>query len=58
MVRMLGVLLITAGFVIFVGNFSGAFRLYPGVGVLTVIIGGIIFALSDRFDTLPPGSEE
>lgn len=56
--RMLGVILIAAGLMLFLGNFSGLFRLMPGIGIVTVLVGGFVFALADRFDVIPPGNEE
>ncbi len=56
--RMLGVILIVAGFLLFFGNFSGLIRVVPGLGILTVLVGGALFAVAERFDGLPPGNEE
>ncbi len=58
MVRVLGIILIVIGLVVFFGNFTGVIHFLPGSGILLVIIGGTIFALSETFDALPPGNEE
>lgn len=58
MVRIIGAVVIAIGFILFLGNFSGAVSTIPGLGIFTILLGGVVVALSDRFDTLPPGGEE
>lgn len=56
--RMLGAILIAAGLLLFLGNFSGLIHVLPGLGIAIVLVGGVVFACADRFDMIPPGNEE
>jgi hypothetical protein len=41
--RVLGALVFAGGLFLFIGNVSGAYRTFPGLGWLTMAIGGIMF---------------
>jgi hypothetical protein len=40
MLRIFGILVIIAGIGLWIGNVSGGFRTFPGLGYLTILIGG------------------
>lgn len=40
--RLLGVILIIAGILVFLGNFTEWFPTIPGVGVVMVLVGGLM----------------
>ena len=42
MLKILGVIVIIVGIGLWIGNVSGQFRTFPGVGYLTILIGGVI----------------
>lgn len=56
--RLLGTILIAVGLLLFLANFSGLIRVLPGIGIVVVLLGGLVFTLADRFDMIPPGNEE
>lgn len=58
MMRVLGVIVIVIGLLIFIGNFTGLAPTRMGLGIVLVLIGGLVVGLSDRFDAIPPGNEE
>ena len=41
--KILGALVFIVGIGLFIGNISGAFRTFPGVGWITIAVGGIMF---------------
>ena len=41
MLKILGILVIVVGVGLWIGNVSGQFRTFPGLGYLTILIGGI-----------------
>jgi hypothetical protein len=42
MLKVLGILVIIVGIGLWIGNVSGGFRTFPGVGYLTILIGGVM----------------
>jgi hypothetical protein len=40
--QVIGVIVLVAGIALFIGNVSGAFPTFPGLGWITIAIGGVI----------------
>lgn len=56
--RLLGVILIIVGFVVFLGDVTELFLTIRGLGIVTVIIGFVLVYLKRRLECDPPGIDE
>lgn len=56
--RLLSIFLIVVGFLIFIGNLTGAYRTIPGLGVAICALGLLMLRFAHHSETLSAGVEE
>lgn len=58
MIRLFGVILIIGGLLVFAGNFSGLYQTIWWLGTMLCVVGGFVYMNAERWDAMPPASEE